>query len=149
MDEHERGNSEQGDGAIEEIGDDFVPEDSLPVCPKCLTPCHPLQNYCGNCDSNEAINPLASYMPFVRIRFVYGTFGKMWRKIWYDKDTSVINRLFCLFMIIVFAPVFLVLGLPFFLTVKIKPPFLQNVVTIILYIIALILLMALVSFSKF
>ena len=65
----------------EKLDDEFIPDDAQPLCRKCLNPCHPLQNYCGNCDSNEAINPLASYVPFVRIRFVYGMFGKMWRSV--------------------------------------------------------------------
>jgi hypothetical protein len=56
----------------EQYDDELIPSDAWPVCPKCLKPCHPLQNYCPNCDSNEVLNPLASYMPFERIRFVYG-----------------------------------------------------------------------------
>lgn len=86
----------------EEFDDEFIPEGAWPICPKCLKPCHPLQFYCHNCDSNEAINPLASYMPFVRIRFNTGMFGKMGRSIWYDKDTLGICKLFYIFMIIMF-----------------------------------------------
>ncbi len=48
--------------------DEFIPDDALPFCPQCLKPCNPLQYYCDNCDSNETISPLASYMPFVYIR---------------------------------------------------------------------------------
>lgn len=125
----------------DKLDDEFIPDDAWPVCPNCLKPCHPLQNYCDNCDSNEAINPLASYMPFVRIRFIYGVFGKMWRKIWYEKHTPMISRLFYLFMIIIFVPMFLVFGLPFALTDKIKNPQLQKTATIILYILVFVLLM--------
>lgn len=86
----------------EKLNDEFVPDGAQPLCPRCLTPCHPLQFYCHNCDSNEAINPLASYMPFVRIRFNTGMFGKMWQRVWYDEDTSVVCKLFYIFMIIIF-----------------------------------------------
>jgi len=86
-----------------ELDDEFVPYDAVPLCPKCLKPCHPLQYYCDKCDSNAAINPLASYMPFVRIRFNIGMVVKAWRKMLYDKESSIIFRLVCLFLIILFA----------------------------------------------
>jgi len=86
----------------EKLDDEFIGGDSKPLCPKCLTPCHPLQYYCHNCDSNEAINPLSSYMPFVRIRFNVGMVAKAWREMLYDKEASTIFRLICLFVIILF-----------------------------------------------
>lgn len=82
------------------LDDEFVPDDARPLCPNCLKPCNPLQNYCDNCDSNETINPLASYMPFVRLRFNVGMLGKLLQRIWYDKHTSIIYKLFFLFLII-------------------------------------------------
>jgi hypothetical protein len=84
----------------EQPNDEFIPTDAWPICPKCLTPCNPLQNYCSRCDSNEVINPLASYMPFVRIRFNIGMLGKLWRKILYDEYTSIVWKLLFLFLII-------------------------------------------------
>jgi hypothetical protein len=63
----------------EQVDDDFIPADAQPVCMKCLRPCHPLQYYCDKCDSNDVINPLASYMPIERIRFQCGFYGDMWR----------------------------------------------------------------------
>ena len=84
-----------------ELDDDFVPADALPLCPKCLRPCNPLQNYCEHCDSDKVINPLASYMPFVRIRFNVGMLVKLGRSILYDKDISIMRRLFYLFLAIV------------------------------------------------
>jgi len=84
-----------------QVDDEFIPADARPLCPKCLKPCHPLQNYCDSCDSNDVINPLASYMPFVRIRFNIGMLGKMWRVIWYDEEASIIWKLFMLFFLIV------------------------------------------------
>ena len=92
MTEEGHDNLPQG-GETENIEDEFVPADALPICPKCLSCCHPLQYYCHNCDSNEVINPLASYMPFVRIRFNVGMFGKLWRKIWRNQNTPIIVKL--------------------------------------------------------
>jgi len=73
----------------------------------------------------------------------------MWRKIWYDKDTSIKRRWFYLFMIVTFAPIMLVLGLPFSITAKIKNPQLRRTTTIILYVLAFVLMMFFFSFGKF
>ena len=83
-----------------QVGDDFIPDDAKPLCASCLSPCDPLQFYCCKCDSNETINPLASYMPFVRIRFNIGVLGKLWLRILYDKDTSIILRVLFLVLFI-------------------------------------------------
>jgi len=88
-------NRQQDDG----LDDESIPAGAQPICPECLTPCHRLQYYCDNCGSNETINPLASYMPFVRIRFNVGMYGKLWRRIWFDKYTSPILKLFLGFLI--------------------------------------------------
>ena len=88
------------DEGTNQLDDEFVPDDARPLCPNCLKPCHPLQNYCDNCDSNEVINPLASYMPWVRIRFNVGMVVKVWRKMLYDQEASIAFRLLCLFVII-------------------------------------------------
>ena len=150
MTEQDHNNLSAGDEqTARKIDDEFIPEDAWPLCPNCLKPCNPLQNYCENCGSNDVINPLASYMPFVRIRFNYGGFCTMWQKIWYDEDISMKCRLFYLFMIIAFAPIMLVLGLPFSLTKKIRNAQLRKMAIIILYALAFVLLMFLHSFSKF
>ncbi len=125
----------------DQLDDEFIPDDARPVCVKCLEPCHPLQHYCANCDSNAVINPLTPYMPFLNIRFNYGGFCIMWRKIWYDKDTSIKRQWFYLFMIIAFAPIMLVLGLPFSKTAKIKNTQLRRTTIIVLYVLAFVLLM--------
>ena len=104
----------------EKLDDEFIPDDARPLCPKCLKPCHPLQNYCDNCDSNQVINPLASYMPFVNIRFNYDIFITMWRKIWYGRDTSILGKWLFLFLIILMVPYFLIVGFPLLLIGKIK-----------------------------
>ncbi len=136
----------QGCEDVKEVGDEFVPEGAWPVCPNCFEPCNPLQNYCDNCGSNEAINPLAPYLPFVNIRFNYGGFVTMWRGI-RRRDISRLRKWSYLFMIILFAPVVLVIGLPFFLTDGIKNPVLRNILIIILYIVAILLMMFLMPVS--
>jgi hypothetical protein len=83
-----------------QVDDDFIPDDACPLCSKCLKACHPLQYYCDGCDSNEVINPLASYMPFIRIRFNIGMLVKAWRKMVYGKESSIAFRLVCLLIII-------------------------------------------------
>ena len=98
----------------------FEPYGEVPVCPNCFSPCTPGQDYCSNCDSNEVINPLASYIPFVQIRFSYGFFGKMWRIIWYDKTAGLFMKLLCAFLIVVFAPIIVIVGLPVLLIEKIR-----------------------------
>ena len=123
------------------LDDEFIPDDAWPLCPKCLKPCHPLQNYCDNCDSNQVINPLASYMPFVNIRFNYDIYLTMWRKVWYDTKTSIMSRLFYLFMIAVFMPIFIVFGLPALLISKSNQPRLRETTIIALYIVAILLWM--------
>ncbi len=138
-----------GPGNEGELDDEFIPEDARPVCPNCLKPCHPLQNYCDKCGSNQVINPLAAYMPFVDIRFNYGGFCTMWRKIWHSEDTTVTLKWLYLFIIVIFAPVILVLGLPFFLTNKIRNPTLQRAIIIVFYFLAFVLSMLLVSLRRF
>ncbi len=133
----------------QKLDDDFIPEDAQPLCLKCLKPCHPLQHYCDSCDSNDAINPLTPYMAFVNIRFNYGIFLTIWRKIWYEKDTSTISRLFYLFMITMFVPVFLIIGLPSFLIFRIPQPGLRKATIITLFIIAIVLFIFFVRYRLF
>jgi hypothetical protein len=94
-------------------------DDAVPVCPNCLEPCNPLDNYCPNCGSNETINPLASYMPFVDLRFRIGMIGKLWRRTW-SSDTEWIDRAIYIGLFILFYPVVLLIGLPYLLYEQIK-----------------------------
>ncbi len=98
----------------------FEPYGEVPVCSQCFSPCTPGQDYCSHCDSNEVINPLASYMPWERIRFSFGFFGKMWRMIWYDKKAGVFMKLLCAVLIVLFAPIIIIVGLPVLLIEKMK-----------------------------
>ena len=96
-----------------------VGEDAVPLCPNCLEPCNPLDNYCPNCDSNEAINPMASYMPFVDLRFRIGMFGKLWRKTC-APDTQTIDRFINIMLLMLFCPLILLIGLPVIIYEKIS-----------------------------
>lgn len=148
MPERSRNNLPAG-GQSEKLADEFIPDDARPLCLKCLKPCHPLQHYCDSCDSNDAINPLTPYMPFVRIRFNIGMLGKLWQKIWYDKDTSIMRKLFFLFVITYGAPILLIVGFPLFLIGKIPEPKLQKIIVVAFYIIVVLLLMIFLYFNLF
>lgn len=137
---------------FEEAGqfdNELIAADARSICPGCLKPCSRLQNYCANCDSNEVINPLASYMPFVRLRFECGFYGKMWRKIWYDKEASIMFKLVCLFLTTAFAPVLLIAGLPLLLIGKIQEPNLLKITTAGFYVIAVVVLMIFIYLAVF
>ena len=99
----------------------ILADDAVPLCPNCLEPCDPLNNYCSNCGSNEAINPLASYMPFVDIRFKVGMIIKLWQKTW-SSDTSIGYCIFYVCLILLFAPIFLFIVLPITIYKRIKKP---------------------------
>ena len=86
--------------------------DGGPVCPECLRPWDGVGYYCDHCGGNEAMNPLASYMPFVRIRFNAGMVGKVWRRFVGGQAVSIWRRVFDLMIVLVYFP-FLVIGLPF------------------------------------
>ena len=90
---------------------DKLASDATPLCPNCLKPVEPKQYYCPHCGSNEAINPLATYMPLVRIRHNYDIFITMWRKLWRGRIGSATVILFS-FLIAVFASPILLIGLP-------------------------------------
>lgn len=112
MEEHESIN--QNDAANRGVADDAVP-----VCPACLEPCSPLNYYCPHCGSNETLNPLASYMPFVDLRFRVGMIGKLWQKTW-APETALLERVCYIAMFALFVPLILVMGLPVVLYDKIK-----------------------------
>ncbi len=128
---------------------DFVPEDAWPLCPNCLTPCHPLQYYCHKCGSNQAINPLTPYIGFVNIRFNYDIFLTMWRKIWSDEDVSITIRLLYLFMIAMYMPMFLVIGLPLLLVYKVYRSRFRKVTVIAFFIIAILLFIFFTRYKLF
>lgn len=147
----ERGQDNPVSGDIketEQVDDEFIPADARPVCLKCFKPCHRLQHYCNECDSNDVINPLTPYMPFLNIRFNYGIFLTMWCRIFHDRDTSVVARLSYLCMLAMFVPGILVLGLPLLLVFKI-PQSSQKKTIITLCIIAVVLLIFFFRYELF
>ena len=95
-----------------------VADNAVPLCPNCLEPCNPLDNYCPNCDSNEAINPMATYMPLESVRFTAGLYGKLWRKTC-APDTQTIDRCINIVLMMLFCPLILLIGLPVFIIEKI------------------------------
>jgi len=124
----------------------FAIEKPQPVCPKCFQPCNPMQNYCPNCDSNEAMNPLATYMPLESIRFIAGIYGKMWRAVFLKKQTSWIRRLVYLIILLLAVPIILAISLPWAITAKIKDPELKNAVKIIALVLMLLVMVYLIFF---
>jgi hypothetical protein len=85
--------------------------DARPICPKCLKPVDTKNYYCPYCGSDEPINPLAAYMPFVRLRYMYSISGAMWRRLW-DGQTDLFMSLLFVLLIIAFAPILLIVGTP-------------------------------------
>jgi len=65
-------NEHDYDEAFPGSPDEPVAPDSTPLCPECLTPVEKGQFYCSNCGSDAAINPITTYMPFVRLKFEVG-----------------------------------------------------------------------------
>jgi hypothetical protein len=116
-----------------------------PVCPNCFRPCDKFQEYCPNCGSNEPINPLASYMPFVRIRFHAGMYHKLWRKI-FSPGVPLLHKVFFILVILIGAPVLLFIGLPLALIEKVQDVEFRNTLKLIFWV---IILSAVVIFIAF
>ena len=130
----------------EQVGDEFIPDNACPICPKCLKPCHPLQYYCDKCHSNDAINPLTPYIGFVNIRFNYDIFLTMWRKIWYEKHMPIIAKLLYLLLVVWFTPIVLVIGLPLLLAGIAERPHISESTRAALYIVAITIFLKLRAF---
>ena len=103
---------------VENVAEDGQegPVGATPLCPKCLAPIEPGNYYCPHCD--EATGRFTPYIPFVNIRYNYSIFGRLWRKVWYEK-ASLPMKAFSLFLIVFCVPIMLV-GLPFVLWDKLK-----------------------------
>ena len=86
--------------------------EETPLCLRCLQPVDPLTHYCPHC--GEAVGRLTTYIPFVNIRWQANVWGRMWRQLG-QRDTTAWGRLIRFLMILVFAPILLVVGLPFVL----------------------------------
>ena len=108
-------------GGVESLSENLEP-DAGPVCLDCFTPCDKLQYYCHNCDSFNPVNPLAAYIPFVRLRMHYGFYCTMWRMLWYDTKVSLILRLVFLLFICFSVPIMFPFGIGFLLFSKNAKP---------------------------
>jgi len=82
-----------------------------PVCLHCFTPFDPFrQHFCLNC--HATVGQLTPYIPYLNIPFRVSIFAIMWQRVWFDKGTRLLTKLFFLFLILYMAPV-MFLGLPF------------------------------------
>jgi len=99
----------------EDVPDEMLDDDALPVCLKCFTPYEPLQHYCKTC--GEAVGRTTPYIPFVNIPFNVGIFGTMWKRSRSDAETALCWRVVFVALIILFTPI-LLFGLPFVLLAK-------------------------------
>jgi hypothetical protein len=132
--------------SAEQFDDDFIPDNALPLCAKCLKPCDPLQYYCDKCDSYDAINPLTPYIGFVNIPFNYGIYFTMWRKIWGEGETSIIIKLSYLLFIVIGLPIIVIVGVPMHLIYKIPQRQVRNAILVI-FVLGLIVLLILYAHS--
>ena len=121
--------NKQNDKDFAADGDGIISRDAQPICSQCLQPGGTLQYYCANCGSNDPLNPLASYMPFVRLRFELGLIGKLWRRV-LNKETSMAMWVFSLLLVLFYTQTLLIVGLAFLLISKIKDDVLRKTVTI-------------------
>ncbi len=143
------GSSQAQERPAERIDDEFIPDDALPLCAKCLKPCNPLQYYCDNCDSYDAINPLTPYISFVNIPFNYSIYCTMLYKVFYSKETRIVTKLFYLFITtFMVGPVIVIFALLTFLVCKIPQRQLRSVAIIALTVIVIVLLLFFVCLPR-
>ena len=107
---------------IESLSENLEP-DARPVCLDCFTPCDKFQNYCHNCDSFNPVNPLAAFLPFVRLRMHYGFYCMMWRMLWYDTEVSLALRFVFLLFICFSVPIMFPFGIGFLLFCENAKPY--------------------------
>lgn len=103
-----------------------------PLCPECLTPVDPKRYYCPKCGSDAAINPAATYMPFVRIPFEVGNMVKAMR----------LYPAWALLFIAIAFPLVAILGLPLIVTAFARNRSLRTPFNYILTAIIIILILA-------
>ena len=96
--------------------------DAKPLCPECLNECDAHWYYCDHCNAFSPINPLAAYMPFVRLRMVCGFYITAWRRMWYDQDMSGAFRMLFAFFLCFAVPYFTFIALLFLVFCKDSTP---------------------------
>jgi hypothetical protein len=141
--------TEENDSKIApDTSDKPVIEEPCPICPRCMQPCNPHNDYCLNCDSNEAMNPLVTYMPFESIRFIAGLYGRMFKAVFFEKQTSWVKRIFYFVILLIAVPVILVIAFPLYLTDKIKNPELRKAALIVVVVLIILLLTCLIFWPQ-
>jgi len=101
-----------------EISPEELDKITTQVCERCLTPvARPRQHYCSKC--GNATSDLARYIPFVNIAFNYSIFATLWQRI-RQPETPAGQRVFAVVIILLFAPVMLVVGVPLLIYRKLK-----------------------------
>jgi len=88
-------------------------------------------------------------MPFVRIRFECGFFGRAWRRLWYDQQASFTLRAACLLVVTLWAPIMLFVGVPLFILDKVPQPRMRIATVILFVVAAVVILMVLIRLSLF
>ena len=84
--------------------------DEIPLCTRCLRPHSPHQHYCEHCGA--AVGQYTTYIPYIDIPFFANFYGRLWRRVWFDRGVPLTSRAFGLLIILLAAPVMLI-GLPF------------------------------------
>jgi len=103
----------------DQIADEQSDGRESPVCLNCMTPHDPLMHFCPRCGAT--VGQLTIYMPFEGIHWQVDFFSKAWSRVWHNRRAGFLSKVFCLFMIVVYAPIML-LGLPFILLGRRRKP---------------------------
>lgn len=114
-------------------------QDAWPMCTYCMKPCDPKIFYCPTCNSNETINPLASYMPFVDLKFRIGFLIKLWQKC-FAPEVSIPAKCLYFLVLLFLAPIIVIVGIPFLLIGKISNQKVLNIAGLSLLFFYLLLL---------
>jgi hypothetical protein len=102
----------------DEIDKQDLQNSSSSVCLNCIKPVeNSNQHYCPNCGNVTGL--FTRYIPFVNIQFNYSIFGSLWKKLINNK-TALIFRIIYLFLIIIFAPIMIIVGIPVWVYYMIK-----------------------------
>ena len=108
----------------EEIDNKKLEDSDSPICLNCTKPVESSnQHYCPHC--GNITGEYTRYVPFVNIRFNYSIFESLWKKLKSNKTIFPV-RIIYLFLILVFAPIMLIVGIPVSLYYTIRRKFEQK-----------------------
>ena len=77
---------------------------------RCKPPSPPHRYYCEHCGA--AVGQFTPYIPYIDIPFFADFYGRLWRRVWFERGVSLASRALGLLIILLAAPVMLI-GLPF------------------------------------